>query len=86
MVASATRRQLQQCLSEVDFPVNTADLLDVAGNAGDDKTLRALQAIPPETYTNVNQVLASVTIVDDRDIRDGDEAAARRTHANPGLA
>jgi Protein of unknown function (DUF2795) len=86
MVASTTRRRLQQCLSDVDFPANKADLLDAAGDSGDDETLRALQAIPPETYTNVNPVLASVTIADDRDIDDGDKAAARRTHTKPGLA
>jgi hypothetical protein len=56
------------------------------GFSGDDETLGALQAIPPETYTNVNQVLASVAIADDPDIHDGDKAAARRTHTKPGLA
>jgi len=86
MVASTTRRQLQQCLSDVDFPANKADLLDAAGNACDDETVRALRAIPPETYANLDQVVASVTIADDHDISDADKAAARRTHTKPGLA
>ncbi|MCV7379574.1 hypothetical protein BST11_11475 [Mycobacterium alsense] len=44
-----------------------------------------MRAIPPETYTNLNQVAASVTIANDDDvIRDADRAAARRTHTEPG--
>ncbi len=92
MVASTTRRKLQDCLSDVDFPANKADLLEAARGACDDETVRALQAIPPETYTNLGQVVASVSVVDDEDIRDigdisdGDKAAARRSHTKPGLA
>ena len=87
MVASTTHSQLRQCLSDVDFPVNKQDLLDAAGRNGcDDDTVHALRGIAPETYNNAAQVAASVTIADDRDERDGDRAAARRTHNKPGLA
>lgn len=66
MVASTTPSQLRKCLSDVDFPANKQDLLDAAGRNGcDDETVHALRAIPPETYTNVAQVAASVTIADD---------------------
>ena len=50
------------------------------------QTIRALRAVPPETYANASQVAASVTIADDRDVSDGDKAAARRTHTRPGRA
>ena len=68
MVASTTRSELRKCLNDVDFPANKQDLLDAADRNGcDDETVRALRAMPPETYTNVGQVAASVTIADDRD-------------------
>ena len=87
MVASTTPGQLRRCLQDVDFPVNKQDLLDAAERNGcNDETVRALRAIPPETYTNVAQVTASVTIEDDQDFDDANKAAARRTHTKPGLA
>ncbi len=87
MVASTTPSQLRQCFTDVDFPANKPDLLDAAGRNGcDDNTIRALRSIPPETYNNAAQVAASVTITEDRDVRDADKAAARRFHTKPGLA
>ncbi|OBF55619.1 hypothetical protein A5756_13180 [Mycobacterium sp. 852002-53434_SCH5985345] len=87
MVASVSPNQLRQCFTDVDFPANKQDLLDAADRNGcDDDTIRALRSIPPETYNNAAQVLASVTIIDDRDLGDADKAAARRTHTKPGLA
>lgn len=69
MVAATTPSQLRKCLNDVDFPANKQDLLDAAGRTGcDEETIRALRGIPPETYTNVAQVAASVTIADDKDI------------------
>jgi uncharacterized protein DUF2795 len=71
MVPSTTRRQLRQCLNDVDFPANKQDLLDAADRNGcDDETRRALRAIPPETYNNAGQVAASVTIADDETAND----------------
>lgn len=87
MVASTTPSQLRRCLSDVDFPVNKEDLLTAAErNRCDGETIRALRAMPPETYANVGQVAASVTIADDRDVSDRDRAAVRRTHTQPGRA
>ncbi|WP_156765937.1 DUF2795 domain-containing protein, partial [Mycobacterium sp. E342] len=80
MVASTTPSQLRQCLNDVDFPANKQDLLEAAGRNGcNDDTIRAMRAIPPETYNNAAQVAASVTIADEHDVRDGDKAAARRS-------
>jgi hypothetical protein len=68
MVASTTASELRKCLNDVDFPANKQDLLDAADRNGcDAETARALRGIPPETYTNVGQVAASVTIADDGD-------------------
>ncbi|OBI96160.1 hypothetical protein A5625_07895 [Mycobacterium sp. 1465703.0] len=87
MVASTTPSQLRRCLSDVDFPANRQDLLSAAERNGcDGETIRALRAVPPETYANAAQVTASVTIADDRDVADSDTAAARRTHTQPGRA
>jgi Protein of unknown function (DUF2795) len=71
----------------VNFPASKQDLLNAAGSHRDDDALRALRAIPAETYNNLDQVLASVSIVDEEDaVRDPGKAAARRTHTKPGLA
>lgn len=87
MVASTTVNQLRQCLNDVDFPANKQDLLDAADRHGcDDETIRALRAIPPETYTNVAQVTSSITIADDHGIGAADKAAARQSHTTPGVA
>ncbi len=83
MVASTTPSELRKCLDDVDFPANRQDLLAAAERNGcNDETRRALRAIPPETYANVGQVTASLTIGDERDSVDsrtaGDKSGARR--------
>ncbi len=86
MVASTTPDQLRRCLDAVDFPANKEDLLDAADRSGfDAETIRALRAIPPETYANLSQVIASVTL-GDGGVGDAEKAAARRSHTKPGLA
>jgi hypothetical protein len=75
MVASTTTSQLRKCLRGMDFPANKERLLDAADRNGcDAETVRVLRGIPPETYTNIAQVTASVTIADDRNIKDGDKS------------
>ncbi|WP_156688519.1 DUF2795 domain-containing protein [Mycobacterium sp. Marseille-P9652] len=86
MVASTTPDRLRRCLDAVDFPASKEDLLDAADRSGCDlETIRALRAIPPETYANVSQVMSSVTLADGG-VGDADKAAARRSHTKPGLA
>lgn len=71
MVATTTRSELRKCLNDVDFPANKQDLIDAADRNGcAEETIRALRGIPPETYNNVGQVAASVTIADDRDAQE----------------
>jgi hypothetical protein len=86
MVASTTRSRLRDCLNDVDFPATEDDLVQAAvRNRCDEDTARALRAIPPKTYGNLSEVLASVPFADDR-LSDAEKAAARRVHTKPGLA
>src|SRR3954447_20009105 len=85
MVASTTRARLRKCLYDVDFPADKDNLVAAAERNDCMDAARALRAIPPETYANVGQVLASVDLSDD-DLSESDKAAARRTHTKPRLA
>jgi Protein of unknown function (DUF2795) len=85
MVASTSRDEVRRCLADVDFPAGKDRLVNAALEMNCEETARALRAIPPETYSNLGEVLASVTH-DDDGLSDSDKAAARRTHTRPGLA
>jgi hypothetical protein len=50
----------------------------------DQDTIRALRAIPPETYAGFAEVLASVSLTDDI-MSDGEKAAAHRVPTKPGV-
>ena len=66
--------------------VGDQSLLEAAARNGcDDETVRALRAIPRETYANLSEVLASVTLGDD-DLTEAEKAEAHRVHTKPGLA
>ena len=74
MVASTSASELRQCLSDVDFPASRQDLIDAAHRNGcSEDTIRAMRAISPETYANADQVTASMTIVHEDDLRDGED-------------
>lgn len=86
MAASTTPSRLRNCLNDVDYPADKDALLEAAARNGcDDETARALRAIPPETYANLSEVLASVTLGDD-DLTEAEKAEAHRVHTKPGLA
>lgn len=86
MAASTTLSRLRHCLNDVDYPADKDALLEAAARNGcDDETARALRAIPPETYTNLSEVMASVTLSDD-DLTEAGKAEAHRVHPKPGLA
>lgn len=86
MAASTTSSRLRNCLNDVDYPADKDALLEAAARNGcDDETARALRAIPPETYANLSEVLASVTLGDD-DLTEAEKAEAHRVHTKPGLA
>lgn len=84
-MAATDAERVRQALSAADFPAEKADLVRWATRAGaDDDTVRALNAIPPESYANVGEVLQSVDLGTQRS--PADQAAQRRTHTHPGLA
>lgn len=84
MVATDADR-VRQALSAADFPAGKTELVRYATEAhADDDTVRALNAIPPETYADLAEVLQSVNLEPPRS--PADQAAQRRTHQHPGLA
>jgi hypothetical protein len=84
MVATDTGR-LRSALCSADFPADKDDLVRYATQAGADQdTVRAIRAIPPVSYSNLTEVLRSVSLVPDRD--PADQAAQRRTHTTRGLS
>jgi Protein of unknown function (DUF2795) len=85
MAATTTREKVRECLNDVDFPAARDALVETAERNGCPDTARALRAIPPETYANLTEVLASVTLSDD-ELSDSERAAGRRTHTKRGLA
>src|ERR1700682_563321 len=86
MVASTTRSRLRECLNDVDFPADKDSLVRAAvRNCCDDDTGRALRAIPPETYANFSELLASVPLSDER-LSDAEKGVARHGHTKRGLA
>lgn len=84
MVASTTRARLRQCLARVSFPASRDDLLYVArrDGRGDDESVQALRAISSQTYTNFDQVCASLTLLDGDVTRHADAAAQRSSHGS----
>ncbi|MEU4837890.1 DUF2795 domain-containing protein [Nocardia testacea] len=84
MVATDADR-VRAALSDADFPAEKQDLVHCATRAhADADTVRALKAIPPETYGNLREVLQSVNLEPRRS--PADRAAQHRTHSHPGLA
>lgn len=78
MVASIAQSRLRDCLYDVDFPAHKDQIVDVAMKNDCEDAARALRAMPPETYANMAEVLASVSLSDGT-LDDADKAAARRT-------
>lgn len=85
MAASIAQSRLRECLYDVDFPADKDQIVSVAIKNGCEDAARALRAMPPETYANIAEVLASVTL-SDGELSAADKATARRTHTHPGLA
>lgn len=65
MVASTTKNQLYRCLHNVRFPASKDDLVTAAIDSGcNENTVAALREVSSITYSNADQVCASVNIVD----------------------
>lgn len=86
MVASTSREKLHECLNTVDYPAGKDHLLRAAVEHGcDEATIRALRAIPPETYANFTEVASSVQL-SDAALPSDEKGAAHRIHRHRGLA
>lgn len=83
MIASTNETRLRCCLDGIRFPANKQDLLaEAIANGGDEDTVNALRGIPPLTYNNLRQVLASVTLVDTPDADRVEPPRDQRDDAN----
>ena len=65
MAASTTRDHLDAALDGVSFPADRDALVDAAQRRDDDRTARALRAMPPVEYRSPAEVVASVALVED---------------------
>lgn len=84
MVATDIDR-VRRVLSAADFPADKWELVRYAERAdADADTIRALRAMPPVSYANVNEVVQSVSLEADQPA--AEQAPRRRAHAKPGLA
>ncbi|WP_219418602.1 DUF2795 domain-containing protein [Pseudonocardia nigra] len=88
MSAATTREALRAVLVDVDFPASKYQLTEAAGTRGaDEDTLRALRAVPPVDYGNMDEVLAAVPLADEAsEVTAAKKADRRREHTRPGLA
>jgi hypothetical protein len=84
MVATDVER-LRRALVDVDFPAEKTEMVRCADEAGaDEDTVRALKAVPPVTYSSLDELLRAVPLEQDR--CPADETAQRRMHTKPGLS
>lgn len=88
MPAATTPEALRAVLVDVDFAASKDQLVEAAGRHGaDDATLRALRAIPPVDYRNIDEVLGAVPLVGEAaEAEAALQASRRREHTRPGLA
>ncbi|HEX2313879.1 MAG TPA: DUF2795 domain-containing protein [Thermomonospora sp.] len=78
--------QIKELLNDLDFPAAKDRILDHARRRGArPDAARALSALPPADYDNVQEVLRSVPL-DPAPDRSETERAGQRRHARPGLA
>ncbi|WP_028661465.1 DUF2795 domain-containing protein [Saccharomonospora saliphila] len=77
--------KLREALSEADFPAGKDDLVRYAEQSEtDSETLGALQAIPPEVYSDLTEVERSVSFASPQP--EGERARRRRSHDKSGVA
>ncbi|WP_169811607.1 DUF2795 domain-containing protein [Nocardia shimofusensis] len=81
-MATTDADRLHRALNNIHFPVDKADLVQHAIDAGSDRdTIRALRAIPPAEYANFAEVVQSVSLDDGRSA--AERAAQHREKTHP---
>lgn len=79
----ATVDDVLGALQNVDFPADKTQLLEAARSAGaSGEVMSALRGIPPETYTNRDDIVRSVRTDPDSDL--GNSPAQRGEQARQG--
>ena len=83
-----TYAAVRAALADVDYPASKDDLLAaVRRNNADGDIERALRAVPPEEYRNLEEVLRSTGTDDEAaELSARLRAPRRREHTHPGLA
>jgi hypothetical protein len=82
-MAHATVDEVLGALEDVDFPADKTQLLEAARSAGaSGDVISALRGIPPETYTNRDDIVHSIRTDPDSDL--GHTAAQRGEQARQG--
>jgi ribosomal protein L12E/L44/L45/RPP1/RPP2 len=82
-----TNDRISELLADVDFPADKDTLVAAAKATGaSDEEARALRAIPPVTYENIDQVLASVDTADQHPQAPSEEGAQARERDKRGVA
>jgi hypothetical protein len=83
-----THAAVRASLADVDYPATKDDLLAAARrNNADGDVERALRAVPPEEYRNLEEVLRSTGTDDEApELSARLRAPRRREHTHPGLA
>ncbi|WP_406729215.1 DUF2795 domain-containing protein [Streptomyces sp. GD-15H] len=82
-MAHATLDNVLGALRNVDFPADKTELLEAARSAGaSGEVMAALRGIPPETYTNREDIARSVRTDPDTDL--GHSPAQRGEQARQG--
>jgi hypothetical protein len=64
-MSESTFAEIQDLLDDLDFPAAKDDIVAHAeqrGAAADSPAVRALRAMPPETYRNMSEIRSSVDL------------------------
>ncbi|GAA4934149.1 DUF2795 domain-containing protein [Streptomyces coeruleoprunus] len=88
-MAHTTVPDIMKAIKSADFPASKEDLVEAARRSGaSEEVVKALRGIPPEQYTNRDDVAHSVRVdVDsDQDTNRSRRAEQARQGGKPGLA
>ncbi|MFI8192027.1 DUF2795 domain-containing protein [Streptomyces sp. NPDC085946] len=88
-MAHTTVDEVLGALKDVDFPADKDQLLEAARSAGaSDEVMSALRGVPPETYTNREDIVRSVRTDPDSDLgyTEAQRGEQARRGGKPGLS
>lgn len=84
-MALTDAQQAREWLDGVDFPADKDEIVDRAEQSGaPEDVVRALRAMPPVEYSNLDEVVSSVPVGTDQSA--AEKASQARHHTHSGLA